>query len=525
MPDTAQNVAVVSSAPIYAWFEEDTEANDGTGTIKLWSEALEVKLNNNCSYMFSYLRGLKQLNPITDLGITGISTNVTNMSYMFENCDRLTSIDLTNVNFDTRNVTTMNHMFDDCQKLTAIDLTHANFNTSNVKDMCGMFMHCYELTDIDLTHANFNTSNVTNMSCLFYSCRALQSIDLTHANFNTSNVTTMGGMFSDCYKLTAIDLTHDNFVTSQVTNMNSMFNDCRRLTSIDLTTFDTHNLINAEAMFASCDDLSNIIGINDIDTSKLQRIGSMFFDCRSLTSLDLSSWNTSSIVSFAGGLQTNGGTPGLFHDGGTFEYCTNLKELDLSSWDTSRATNMSYMFFRCNQLEKIYASTSFVTTYVSNSTNMFNNCNEITGGNGTVFDENHIDQEYAWIDGRVDPETGYNRPGYFWCHDEYTITFNANAGNSTVTNMPANATKVYGIPLTLPNNIPTRTDYIFKGWATSASANTVQYLPGGTYTINAPATLYALWMPGVAQYLPGQQFNAIIKQLAGNASASSTWRR
>ena len=40
---------------------------------------------------------------------------------------------------------------------------------------------------------------------------------------------------------------------------------------------------------------------------------------------------------------------------------------------------------------------------------------------------------------------------------------------------------------------PTRTNYTFKGWGTSASATTVSYNPGGSYTKNAKITLYAIW--------------------------------
>ena len=65
---------------------------------------------------------------------------------------------------------------------------------------------------------------------------------------------------------------------------------------------------------------------------------------------------------------------------------------------------------------KIYVSEKFTTENVTNSSNMFIRnpnmysglSNEIvlTGGNGTIWDENHTDKEYARID---TPET----PGYF----------------------------------------------------------------------------------------------------------------
>lgn len=76
-----------------------------------------------------------------------------------------------------------------------------------------------------------------------------------------------------------------------------------------------------------------------------------------------------------------------------------------------------------------------------------------------------------------------------WKAHTYTITYNANGG----TGAPGNQTKTYGKTLTLSSTKPTRTNYNFKGWGTSASATTVTYAAGGSYTANAATTLYAVW--------------------------------
>ena len=76
-----------------------------------------------------------------------------------------------------------------------------------------------------------------------------------------------------------------------------------------------------------------------------------------------------------------------------------------------------------------------------------------------------------------------------WKANTYTVKYNANGG----TGAPANQTKTYGKTLTLSSTIPTRTNYNFKGWGTSASATTVSYAAGGSYTANAAITLYAIW--------------------------------
>lgn len=76
-----------------------------------------------------------------------------------------------------------------------------------------------------------------------------------------------------------------------------------------------------------------------------------------------------------------------------------------------------------------------------------------------------------------------------WKAVTYTVSYNANGGSGA----PGNQTKTYGVNLTLSSTKPTRTNYIFKGWGTSASATTVAYAAGGSYTNNAAITLYAIW--------------------------------
>lgn len=70
----------------------------------------------------------------------------------------------------------------------------------------------------------------------------------------------------------------------------------------------------------------------------------------------------------------------------------------------------------------------------------------------------------------------------------YKVSYNANGGSGA----PSVQTKYYGKALTLSSTKPTRTGYVFKGWATSASGS-VTYASGASYTSNAAVTLYAVW--------------------------------
>ncbi|SDG71521.1 surface protein, partial [Bacteroidales bacterium KHT7] len=117
--------------------------------------------------------------------------NVTDMSFMFENCKSLASLDLRN--FDTSNVNDMGYMFDSCDNLASLDLR--NFDTSNVTDMMYMFCDCICLTELNVS--NFNTSNVTNMSWMFDGCKNLKTV-YVGKGWNTSKVEKSEDMFANC---------------------------------------------------------------------------------------------------------------------------------------------------------------------------------------------------------------------------------------------------------------------------------------------------------------------------------------
>jgi surface protein len=54
-----------------------------------------------------------------------------------------------------------------------------------------------------------------------------------------------------------------------------------------------------------------------------------------------------------------------------FAESTGLIELDLSNWDTSIVQNMHNMFYKCENLTKIYTSDKFKVNQVTSSDKMF----------------------------------------------------------------------------------------------------------------------------------------------------------
>ena len=76
-----------------------------------------------------------------------------------------------------------------------------------------------------------------------------------------------------------------------------------------------------------------------------------------------------------------------------------------------------------------------------------------------------------------------------WEAVTYTVSYDANGGFGA----PGSQIKTHGQDLTLSTVVPTRTNYTFKGWGTSASAGSATYSAGGTYSTDEAITLYAVW--------------------------------
>ena len=454
----------------------------------------------NMAYMFYYCRSLSSLN-LSNIN----AANVKNMAYMFYYCRSLSSLNLSNIN--AANVTDMEHMFYYCRSLSSLNLS--NINTANVKNMAYMFYYCQSLSSLNLS--NINTANVTDMEKMFYSCSKLSSLDLT--NFNTAKVKNMRSMFWNCSALTTIYVS-DKFVTGQVTsssdmflycsnlkgysdskidhnyancgtdgyftpgcayaeydkatetltfkcglskpksaydlnvgnntpewrkesepelnddefyvpgrkidiskvvfdasfanarptscyewfdfctslteiegienlnteevtNMGSMFSGCYDLTQLDVSNFNTQKVEDMSDMFVSCMALKSL-NVSNFDTQKVKDMNDMFYNCNSLTSLDVSNFDTQNVENMSY----------------MFSSCEGLNSLDLSNFDTQKVTNMNGMFWDSSALKTIYVSDKFVTTKVSSGADMFKGCTLLKGAI-PEYEDSKTDHTYA----------------------------------------------------------------------------------------------------------------------------------
>ena len=210
----------------------------GNVTIKniVFDESFKTYAPTSLKDFFKNCTALETISNIENLN----TANVTNMTSMFDNCQNLSSLNLSK--FNTENVTNMSYMFDNCQNLSSLDLS--KFNTAKVTNMYAMFTHCQNLSSLDLS--KFNTANVTDMSWMFSDCQ-LSSLDLS--NFNTEKVTNMDYMFNGCSDLTTI-YASDKFIIAEFNNGYKMFYGCKLLKGAlpkydeNLTSSDYANYVN-----------------------------------------------------------------------------------------------------------------------------------------------------------------------------------------------------------------------------------------------------------------------------------------
>ena len=406
----------------------------------------------NVTNMASMFYGCSKL---TSLNLYSIKTNnVESMHQMFSGCSSISSLDISN--FKTDSVKNMKYMFDNCSHLTSLDLT--SFNTANVTDMYGMFSGCSGLTTIYVDN-NWSTEAVTESSNMFIGCNSLvggagtvydeSHVDASYAHIdggksnpgyftdiadkdkkepepyavltdnddyvttivgdtvkgktltfyydtnrgedgmnigpfhsklsspwdsenmsitkvvfddsfaNYNNLTSTYGWFSGCYNLSNITGIA-NLKTDSVTNMNIMFAGCSSLTSLDVSGFNTAKVKNIGFMFYKCSSLKSL-DVSGFNTENVTDMSGMFEGCSSLTSLDVSGFNTAKVTEM--------------YD--MFEDCSSLTSLDVSGFNTANVTGMYHMFDGCSGLTSLDVS-SFNTANVTYMSYMFGECSSLT---------------------------------------------------------------------------------------------------------------------------------------------------
>ncbi len=186
--------------------------------------------------------------------------------------------------------------------------------------------------------------------------------------------------------------------TSRMKTMSDMFAGCSSLSSLDVSGFDTRNVTNMSGMFDGCSSLSSL-DVSGFDTRNVTNMQGMFVSCSSLSSLDVSGFDTRNVTnmrsmfgwcSSLSSLGVSGFDTRNVTDMRTmFAGCSSFSSLDVSSFNTSNVTDMSYLFSSCSALSSLDFS-GFDTRNVTDMSGMFADCSSLSSIDVTGLDTRNV---------------------------------------------------------------------------------------------------------------------------------------
>ena len=436
----------------------DTKNYSNSSTLDL--SKIDLKQAKDTSFMFKNLKAKNlTLNHSEPMG-----ENITNAESMFEFCDYLVSLDLTNLSF-AKNTSFKNFLKND-ESLESLTLPN-NLNSTTTTDFSSMFENCTSLTTINhidklrldnainLSRMYFNVRNIymddiiskliankaTDISYMFASTYTKNPV-VFPATFNTSMAQNMKGMF-ESHRGPLIDLS--NFRFDNVEDMSDIFakpgvsdikwpshQNAPKLITLSGAFRGNTNFQKVKApkitapllkdtsyMFSSMNRVTEF-DIDDFDTSNVENMQHMFSNNReyfmpreAIVNFNLNTSHVKDLSYFLYHARTwhpvvnTFDTRNVTNMASTFEEVWAKPELDLTGWDTSKVTNMTRMFYDSSYIERIYVSDTFVTTNVIASSGIFGGSfTNLRGQQGTSVPGHDI--SYARIDG------GPSNPGAFW---------------------------------------------------------------------------------------------------------------
>ncbi|WP_416887368.1 BspA family leucine-rich repeat surface protein, partial [Listeria monocytogenes] len=168
-------------------------------------------------------------------------------------------------------------------------------------------------------------------------------------------------------------------------SLQSFFDGMQNLTAIqNLDRLDTSNVRDMYRMFINTRSLSSV-DVSNFDTRQVKDMSDMFYGT-GIDSLDLSNFDTSQVTNMNG----------MF-------YLSNLKQVNLANFDTSQVTDMGSMFSRANFTSLNLSS--FNTSQVTNMASMFDRAGEVSSLDLSNFDTSKVRDMRGMFNGLAELET------------------------------------------------------------------------------------------------------------------------
>ena len=391
----------------------------------------------NSFNMQSMFNGCKKLSveneeAKTYLNMTGFIRDdmvITNTNSMFNGCESLTTALIpgfysTEKGIPTRNSEDTGSMFKGCKNLTNVG---GDVYVDNTKSINSMFYNCQKLSEIKLIgSASGSQTTVTDTSVnTFYGCIGAQKIWVQ--NISAPQVTSLESLFDGCTVLKNVDIS--TFNTGVLTNTKKMFHDCKALTGqnntendecFNLGTLDLSSVENMYAMFQNCSSLNVDMELNISSATDIRYI---FNGCTSLKKVTIVGAGTDAasacpLSNVTDAFKTTGIEEFLMKDlyferfsstsadasqlqtlmsglRGAMDASSNpcLKVVIFDNVKMPGQTSYKDLFNGAKALRYVDLS-RLETGTITNTANMFKNCEQLRGCNKKKNDEDDVFEHY-----------------------------------------------------------------------------------------------------------------------------------
>ena len=190
----------------------------------------------------------------------------------------------------------------------------------------------------------------------------------------------------------------DDELNKYPTSLNSMFDNCTTITSIDMSTING-GLISSYYNFARSCGLLETVDLSSLISPYTTSIVNMFNSCTSLKTLKLPDLSVNKITNMQSFLYKCNSltsvdlskldTSNVKSMTSVFDFCSSLTSIDVSGFDTSNVANFSWMFSNCLNLLSLDVS-NFNTDKATKMSGMFYGCREITSLDLSNFNTSNI---------------------------------------------------------------------------------------------------------------------------------------
>lgn len=353
----------------------------------------------------------------------------TDFSFELKNLKSIEGLD----KFDTSDTTSMSFMFKGASSLVSLNLSH--FNTGQVTNMSSMFQGNSSLSSLNIN--SFDTSKVQNMSRMFSGTTNLSTLELSD-KFRFTTDAALPSPTSDEYTGKWVKSDYSTFSYSAEDFMKSYGdgeltagkyiaeksdvlrwgssrwtfdkesgiltisegklaeysespwnrNDDKQINFEEIKKIDIVGKViapvNSSKLFSSntsdsLNKLTEITGLNNLDTSQANDMSYMFSGCKSLKHFELKNWNTSQVTNMSY----------------MFLSLWSLEKLDVSNFDTRKVTDMTSMFAESESLTSLNLS-NFDTRQVTKMISMFSSMTKLKSLDLSNFDTKLVN-DMSWM--------------------------------------------------------------------------------------------------------------------------------